>query len=115
MPPQTSPMRTARGRYSPAEFASGRRLLLRSLRRLMPSLAHRREKLPALVEHPLGFFHRRHHLLHRFEDVLGAEVEAAIEALNRAVNLLVGQARISDRALLVARFVEQRIDRQESI
>src|SRR5208282_841971 len=81
----------------------------------MPSLAHRGKKLPPLVQHPPGLFHRRHHLLDRFEDVLRAEVEAAIKALDRAVNLFIGQARISDRALLIARFVEQRIDREESI
>src|SRR5208282_675608 len=65
------------------EFAPSDRRLRRPL---MPSLAHRRKKLPPLVEHALGLFHRRHHLLDRFEDVLRAEVEAAIKALDRAVN-----------------------------
>src|SRR5208337_5285321 len=83
-------LRTLRPAPMRARSPSGGSLL----RRLMPSLAHRREKLPPLVQHPLGLFHRRHHLLHRFEDVLWAEVEAAIEALDRAVNLVIGQARI---------------------
>src|ERR1700730_17762074 len=108
MPPQTScwghaPTRTS----SPA-----RRLVLRGL---MPSLAHRRQKLPPLVQHSLGLFHRRHHLLHRLEDVLRPEVEAAIEALDRAVNFLVGKSGVSDGALLITGLVEQRIDRQEPV
>src|SRR5208282_5748973 len=105
-------LRTSRWAFTRAwNSPSSRRLL----GRLMPSLAHRRKKLPPLVQHPLGLFHRRHHLLDRFEDVLRAEVEAAIEALDRAVDLVVGQSRIGDRALLIAGFIEQRIDRQESV
>src|ERR1039458_6130497 len=94
MAPQTFLLRTSRWSLARAwNSPSGRRLLSR----LMPSLAHRRKKLPPLVQHPPGLFHRRHHLLDRFEDVLRAEVEAAIKALDRAINLLVGQDRKSTR------------------
>src|ERR1700751_4594334 len=78
---------------------------------LCAPLAHRREKLSALFEQPLALLARTHHLAHRLENIAGAKVETAVEALDRAVDLVVTQPRIFDRALLVARLVEQRIER----
>src|SRR5260370_279040 len=81
----------------------------------MPPLTYRRKELSPFFEHPLGLFHRGQHLLDGFENVARTEIKAAIETLDRAINFVVAETRISDRALLIARLVEQRIDRQESI
>src|ERR1039457_2363976 len=81
----------------------------------MAPLTHRGEELRALLEQTFGFLRRGRHLANRFEDVFGTEVEAAVELLDRAVNLIVGETRIGHRALLIAVLIEQRIDREEAI
>src|SRR6516162_7465920 len=81
----------------------------------MPALAHGREKLHSLFQQPLRLVAGGHHLLYRLADVARAEIEAAIKALHRTVDLIVAQARILDGALLVTRLVEQRIDRQVTV
>src|SRR5579862_4668476 len=82
---------------------------------LMAARAHGREELRAFLQQAFGFFGRGRHLAYRFEDVLRTEVEAAIKLLDGAVDLIVGQAGILYRALLISVLIEQRIDREEAV
>src|SRR5262245_1273374 len=90
----------------------GSRLLLSHL---MPALAHGRAKLHSLFQQAFRLLGGAHHFLHRLEDVARAEIKAAVKALHRTVDLVVAQAGIRDGALLITRFVEQRIDRQVTV
>src|ERR1700683_2557220 len=83
--------------------------------KLMTPLPHRREELSTLFEQTLGFLRRGRHLTNRFENVLGAEIEVPIKLLDRAINLVIIQARVSHRALLITVLIEQRIDREVAI
>src|SRR6266851_6928763 len=91
--------------------ASDRRVLCG----LLASLAHRGQELPSFFEEPLRFLDRRQHLFHRLENVARAKIEAAVETLDRAVDLVIAEPRVSDGALLITGFVEQRINREKTI
>src|SRR5260370_7611825 len=94
---------------------SGRLCRLAVVARLRPALPHRRQKLHSLLQEPLAFLGRCHHLAHRLEDVTRPEIEAAVEAFDRAVYLVGAQTGILHRALLVSRLVQQRIDREIAV
>src|SRR5439155_218438 len=53
-----------------------------------PAFAHSGEKLTRLTQHPLALVATLHHLLRRFEEVLGAKVVLPIEALDCIEDLL---------------------------
>src|SRR5262249_169338 len=85
-------------RSSPRARAARLRRKLSGPRGLRTSLAHGREELPSLLQQPLAFLTRGHHFSHRLENIARAKVKAAVEALDRTVDIIVVQARVLDRA-----------------
>src|SRR5439155_1426382 len=77
-----------------------------------PPLGHRADELHALAEEPLRLLPAGRHLLDRLPDVTRREVVAPVEGLDRLEDLVGGDLRVRDRALLVAGLVDQAVDGQ---
>ena len=63
------------------------------------------QKLAPFAQHSLALLGVPHHLPRRLEEVLGAEIIAAVKTLDGVEDLLVAEVRITDGALLVAGLV----------
>src|SRR4029079_1696439 len=82
-----------------APSSSGRRADLRSA---APPTPHRAQEVASFTEHAPPLDGIAYHLPDAADDVRRAEVVAAVEALDGREDLVTGEVRIADRALLIS-------------